>query len=433
MSEIEDDVSTRQQRIAKNARNLPDVSFTAVAHHIDVRWLWIAEQRVRKDGATGVDGVTSREYAQGKEEKLRQLEQRMKSGAYRAPAVRRVYVPKSRTEKRPIGIPTYEDKIAQKAVQMVLEPIYEQQFHDFSYGFRPGKSQHMALDRLWQEVMNMRGAYVIDLDISKYFDTIDHQLLREVVQKRIRDGVIMRMIGKWLHAGVMEGGTVTYPKAGSPQGGVISPLLSNIYLHEVLDEWFVQQVKPRMHGKTAMVRFADDAVLMFERREDLERVMEVLPKRFAKYGLTMNERKTKAIRFLPPGRRDGGTPEPVNFLGFTHYWGKSRRGNWVVKRKTQKERLARAVKAVAVWCKRHRHDPVSEQQQALNAKLRGHYAYYGITPNSRSLQAFWEQVKRVWFKWLNRRSRTRHLNWGTFNLLLKRYPLERPRIYHSYV
>lgn len=433
MSEIEDDVSTRQQRIAKNARNLPEVSFTAVAHHIDVKWLWVAEQQVRKDGATGVDGVTSREYAEEKGEKLRQLEQRMKSGTYRAPAVRRVYVPKSKTEKRPIGIPTYEDKIAQKAVQMVLEPIYEQQFHDFSYGFRPGKSQHMALDRLWQEVMGMRGAYVIDLDISKYFDTIDHQLLREVVQKRVRDGVITRMIGKWLHAGVMEGETVTYPKTGSPQGGVISPLLSNIYLHEVLDEWFVQQVKPRMRGKAAMVRFANDAVLMFERREDLERVMEVLPKRFAKYGLTMNERKTKAIRFLPPGRRDGGTPEPVNFLGFTHYWGKSRRGNWVVKRKTQKERLARAVKAVAVWCKRHRHDPVSEQQQVLNAKLRGHYAYYGITPNSRSLQAFWEQVKRVWFKWLNRRSRTRHMNWGTFNLLLTRYPLEKPRIYHSYV
>ena len=433
MSEIEKDVSTRQQRIAENARKLPEVSFTAVAHHIDVKWLWAAEQRVRTDGATGVDGVTSREYAKEKGEKLRQLEQRVKSGTYRAPAVRRVYVPKSKTEKRPIGIPTYEDKIAQKAVQMVLEPIYEQQFHDFSYGFRPGKSQHMALDRLWQEVMNMRGAYVIDLDISKYFDTIDHRQLREVVQKRVRDGVIMRMIGKWLNAGVMERGTVMYPKAGTPQGGVISPLLSNIYLHEVLDEWFVQQVKPRMSGKAAMVRFADDAVLLFERREDLERVMEVLPKRFAKYGLTMNERKTSAIRFLPPGRRDGGKPEPVNFLGFTHYWGKSRRGNWVVKRKTQKERLARAVTTVAEWCKRHRHDPIGEQQQALNAKLRGHYAYYGITPNSRSLQAFWEQVKRVWYKWLNRRSRTRHLKWNTFNLLLKRYPLERPRIYHSYV
>lgn len=431
MSDMESEVSTKQQRIAENARKLPGVSFTAVAHHIDVKWLWVAEQRVRKDGATGVDGVTSREYAEGKAEKLRQLEQRMKSGRYRAPAVRRVYVPKSETEKRPIGIPTYEDKIAQKAVQMVLEPIYEQQFYDFSYGFRPGKSQHMALDRLWQEVMDMGGAHVIDLDISKYFDTIDHRLLREVVQKRVRDGVIIRMIGKWLHAGVMEGGTVMYPKAGSPQGGVISPLLSNIYLHEVLDEWFVSMVKPRMRGKTAMVRFADDGVLLFERREDLERVMEVLPKRLAKYGLTMNERKTKVVRFFPPGRPDGGSPEPINFLGFTHYWGKSRQGRWIVKRKTQKERLAKAIKAVASWCKQHRHDPMCEQQRMLNAKLRGHYAYYGMTSNFKSIRAFWEQVKLVWFKWLNRRSRTRHLNWGVFNLLLKRFPLERPRIYHS--
>ena len=403
MSEIEDSVSTKQQRIAENARNLPEASFTAVAHHIDVEWLWVAEQRVRNDGATGVDGVTSREYAEDKGEKLRRLEQRIKSGTYRAPAVRRVYVPKSKTEKRPIGIPTYEDKIAQKAVQMVLEPIYEQQFHDFSYGFRPGKSQHMALDRLW----------------------------REVVQKRVRDGVIMRMIGKWLHAGVMERGTVAYPRAGSPQGGVISPLLSNIYLHEVLDEWFVKQVRPRMRGKAAMVRFADDAVLLFERREDLARVMEVLPKRLAKYGLTMNEGKTNELRFLPPGRRDAGAPETVNFLGFTHYWGKSRRGNWVVKRKTQKDRLARAIKTVAVWCKRHRHDPVREQQQALNAKLRGHYAYYGITFNFRSLQAFHKQVREAWLKWLNRRSRSEHLTWRTFSLLLKCYPLEPPRIYHS--
>jgi len=430
---MEDEVYTKQQRIAEIARNLPEASLTAVAHHIDVKWLWAAEKLVRKDGATGVDGVKSEEYREELGKNLRELESRMKSGRYYAPPVRRAYVPKSTTEKRPIGIPTYEDKIAQRAVQMVLEPIYEQQFHDFSYGFRPGKSPHMALDRLWQEVMNMRGAYVIDLDISKYFDTIDHRLLREVVQKRVRDGVIIRMIGKWLNAGVMEQGRLSYPEAGTPQGGVISPLLSNIYLHEVLDSWFVEQVKPRMKGKAAMVRFADDAVLLFERREDLEKVLKVLPKRFAKYGLTMNEQKTKAIRFLPPSRRDDGEPEPLNFLGFTHYWGKSRKGNWVVKRKTQKTRLARSMKVVSQWCKAHRHDPIGEQQQALNSKLRGHYSYYGITPNFRSLGAYWEQVKRLWFKWLNRRSRTPHLTWETFNRLLTRYPLERPRIYHSYL
>ena len=432
MSEREEEVLTKQRRIAENARNMPDVSFTALAHHIDGKWLWTAQELVRRDGATGVDGVTAEEYEKDLGNNLRELESRMKSGRYKAPPVRRVYVPKNRNEKRPIGIPAYEDKVLQKAVQMVLEPVYEQQLYDFSYGFRPGKSQHMALERLWQEIMNMRGAYVIDLDISKYFDTIDHRKLREVVQKRIRDGVIIRMIGKWLNAGVMEHGNVSYPEAGTPQGGVISPLLSNVFLHEVLDTWFVEDVKPKMNGKAAMVRFADDAVLMFERRVDLERVLEVLPKRFAKYGLSMNEDKTKVRRFLPPGRRDGGSPDVFDFLGFTHYWGKSRKGNWVVKRKTQKARLNRAVKAVAAWCKRHRHDPLATQQRGLNRKLRGHYNYYGITPNSRSLRVFWERVKRLWFKWLNRRSRTRHMTWDTFNLLLKRYPLAPPKIYHSF-
>ncbi len=431
--EREQDVSTKQERIASNARKLPGVSFTALAHSIDLKWLWAAQKRVRKDGAAGVDGATAEEYERDLGENLRKLENRMKSGDYKAPPVRRVYVPKNKTENRPIGIPTYEDKIAQKAIQMVLEPLYEQDFYDFSYGFRPGKSQHMALDGLWQEIMNMRGAYMVDLDISRYFDTIDHTLLRKALQKRVRDGVIVRMIGKWLNAGVMEKGMLSYPRAGSPQGGVISPLLSNVYLHGVLDSWFAEEVKPRMKGKASMVRFADDAVLLFERREDLERVMSVLPKRLAKYGLKMNERKTRTKCFVPPFRNGGKPPDTFNFLGFTHYWGKSQKGNWVVKRKTQKERFTRAVAQIAVWCKAHRHDPLPYQQQMLNSKLRGHYNYYGITPNSRSITNFWEQVKRIWMKWLNRRSRTPHLNWIKFNLLLKRYPLEKPRIYHSYI
>jgi len=425
-------VSTKQKRIAENARNLPEASFTALAHHIDQEWLRVAQQQVRRDGAVGIDGATAEEYEVKLDENLRDLENRMKSGRYKAPPVRRAYVPKNRNEKRPIGIPTYEDKIAQRAIAMVMEPVYEQDFYDFSYGFRPGKSQHMALDRVWQEIMNMRGVYVVDLDISKYFDTIDHRWLREEVQKRVRDGVIIRMIGKWLHAGVMENGKLSHPQAGSPQGGVISPLLSNIYLHGVLDSWFVEQVNPRLKGKAAMVRFADDALLMFESHEDMERVMEVLPKRLAKYGLRMNEQKTRVKRFRPPKDTNGPKPESFHFLGFTHYWGRSRKGNWVVKRKTQKERLTRALKKITQWCKKHRHDPLSDQQRMLNSKLRGHYGYYGITPNSRSIQQFWEQVKRIWLKWLNRRSRTPHLNWDTFNLLLKRYSLNRPRIYHSF-
>ena len=426
-------VSTKQKRIAENARNMPQASFTALAHHIDQEWLRVAQQQVRRDGAVGIDGATAEAYEQKLEENLRNLEDRMKSGRYKAPPVKRAYVPKTHNEKRPIGIPTYEDKIAQKAIAMVMEAVYEQDFHDFSYGFRPGKSQHMALDRVWQEIMNMRGAYVIDLDISKYFDTIDHTMLRQEVQKRVRDGVIIRMIGKWLHAGVMENGKLSHPPAGSPQGGVISPLLSNIYLHGVLDSWFVEQVKPRLKGKAAMVRFADDALLMFELQQDMERVMEVLPKRLAKFGLRMNKQKTRVKRFIPPRAANGPKTDTLDFLGFAHYWGRSRKGYWVVKRKTQKERLTRALKKITQWCKTHRHDPLREQQRMLNSKLRGHYSYYGITPNSRSIALFWEEVKRIWLKWLNRRSRTPHLNWDTFNLLLKRYPLERPRIYHSFI
>ena len=429
----ENTVSTKQERIAENARNMPQASFTALSHHIDQEWLRVAQQQVRRDGAVGIDGATAEVYERNLEENLQNLENRIKSGRYRAPAVKRVYVPKNQHEKRPIGIPTYEDKIAQKAIAMVMEAVYEQDFHDFSYGFRPGKSQHMALDRVWQEIMNMRGAYVIDLDISKYFDTIDHTMLRQEVQERVRDGVIIRMIGKWLHAGVMENGRVSHPPAGSPQGGVISPLLSNIYLHGVLDSWFVEQVKPRLKGKASMVRFADDALLIFEFKEDMRRVMEVLPKRLGKFGLRMNEQKTRVKRFNPPRTGSGPKTDTIDFLGFTHYWGRSRKGRWVVKRKTQKERLTRSLRKIAQWCKKHRHDPLREQQRMLNRKLRGHYSYYGITPNSRSISLFWEEVKRIWLKWLNRRSRNPHLNWDTFNLLLKRYPLEKPRIYHSFI
>jgi group II intron reverse transcriptase/maturase len=432
MSGTEENVSTKQEQIARNARNLPEVSFTALSYHIDVGWLYEAYKAVRKDGATGVDGVTAEEYEEDLGENLKGLEDRMKSGLYKAPPVRRVYIPKGKGEKRPIGIPTFEDKVSQKAVAMVLEPLYEQDFYEFSYGFRPGRSQHMALDRIWKEIMSMKGAYILDLDISKYFDTIDHGSLREVLKKRVRDGVIIRMMGKWLKAGVMEGGRRMFPQAGSPQGGVISPLLSNVYLHEVLDDWFEQEVKPRMRGKASMVRFADDAVMMFEYEEDLKRVMEVLPKRLEKYGLKMNEEKTSAKRFLPP-RKGGGKPDTFNFLGFTHYWGKSRKGNWVVRRKTESKRLSRSLHSIAQWCRKNRHLPVEVQQVKLNEKLRGHYNYYGITPNSKSLQLFSENVKRIWFKWLNRRSRTRHLDWWKFNCLLRRYPLEIPKIYHSYI
>jgi group II intron reverse transcriptase/maturase len=280
--------------------------------------------------------------------------------------------------------------------------------------------------------MGMGGCWLLEVDIKSYFDTVNRKHLREFLRKRVRDGVLLRMFGKWLKAGVFEDGAIHYPKEGTPQGGVVSPLISNIYLHEVLDVWFEEEVKPRLKGQAKLIRFADDYVILFTDKRDALRVHEVLPKRFGKYGLTLHDEKTRLVDFHRPGR-DRRHSETFVFLGFTHYWGKSRKGNCVVQRKTAQKKLKVAVKKVYEWCKKHRHDPVKDQWQALCRKVQGHYGFYGITFNMRSLNRFYEQVKRAWRKWLNRRSRNRDMPWDRFNRLLERYPIPRPRIVHSYV
>ncbi len=430
-------VSTKQQRIAELAKQSPAMAFTSLAYHMDVEWLREAYSRTRKDGAVGVDGVTATEYEQDLEGNLQRLLDRAKSGTYRAPPVRRVHIPKgsSKTETRPIGIPTLEDKILQRAIVMLLEPIYEHDFSESSFGFRPRRSAHQALDALWQGASAGKGGWILEVDIRKFFDTLDHGRLRELLRHRIRDGVVLRLIGKWLKAGVMEDGNVSFPEAGSPQGGVISPLLANVYLHYVLDQWFEQEVKPRLHGRTWMVRYADDFVMGFIHESAAQRVMEVLPKRFGKFGLTIHPEKTRLVLFQRPQPRSSGKgaslcgrPGTFDFLGFTHYWCRSRRGNWVVKRKTAADRFRRAVQAISFWCRRHRHDSVGEQQRKLNQKLQGHYAYYGITGNFSSLNSYRELVKRTWRQWLNRRNRERTLTWAIMGRLLQRYPLARARI-----
>lgn len=433
-----DDVSTRQQRIAELARIHPEVSFTSLAHHIDLRWLQEAHRRTRKDGATGVDNQTAQDYEKNLEENLRSLLERAKSGNYVAPPVRRTYIPKgtSRTEMRPIGVPTFEDKVLQRAVVMVLEPLYEQEFLNCSYGFRPGRSAHGASDALWKQTMDIGGGWIIDLDVRKFFDTLSHKHLREILKRRVSDGVLLRLIGKWLNAGVWEKGAVSYPEQGSPQGGVVSPMLSNVYLHEVLDEWFEEAVKPRLKGKAFVVRYADDAVLGFEYEEDARRVMEVLPKRFARYGLTIHPEKTRVVRFQRPDRgnlEDHERPkrETFNFLGFTHSWKRSRKGTWVMARTTERGRFARALKKVSDWCRRYRHAPIEEQQAQLQRKLTGHYSYYGITGNYNMLANFRLQVIRVWKKWLSRRSNNGWVSWEKLRLLLERFPLARARVVHS--
>jgi len=435
-------VFTKQQRIAELARRSPQMVFTSLAYLMDIEWLTAAFHRTRKDGAPGVDGQTWFDYERNLEVNLQSLLDRAKSGTYRAPPVRRVYIPKagSTTESRPIGIPTLEDKVLQRAVVMLLEPIYEQDFDAGSYGFRPGRSAHDALEDLWKRTMDSSGGWILEVDIRKFFDTLCHLHLREFLQLRVRDGVLNRLIGKWLKAGVMEEGCISYPDAGSPQGGVISPMLANVFLHYVLDVWFRQEVQPRLQGRAHLIRYADDFVILFRHESDARRVLEVLPKRFGKYGLTLHPEKTRLVPFRrPPRKADGGTahrdrhPGTFDLLGFTHYWGRTLRGGWAVMRKTASKRLSRAVRSIAEWCRNNRHCPVCEQHAILSQKVRGHYAYYGITGNFRMLKAFLTAVHRAWHQWLNRRNRRRDMNWDRFNRLLKRYGLPSPRIVHSYV
>jgi group II intron reverse transcriptase/maturase len=280
--------------------------------------------------------------------------------------------------------------------------------------------------------MNMNGGYVIDMDISKYFDTIDHGLLREMLSRRVNDGVITRIIGKWLNAGVMDGGKREYPEKGTPQGGVISPLLSNLFLHEVLDDWFVKVVKPRMKGNASIVRYADDAVIICEKKEDAERIYKVLGARFEKYGLKIHPEKTRLLDFTKPGEGQSKGNSSFTFLGFTHYWTKSRKGKWMVGRKTDRKRFKRAIDAISAWCKANRNQTMREQWKTLKAKITGHYAYYGISLNFRSITEFYREIQRVWLKWLNRRGNKGGRNWKEYKEYLKNWPLPKPRIMHSY-
>lgn len=446
------------------------MAFTSLAHHIDLDLLREAHRRTRKSGAAGVDGQTAQGYAANLESNLQLLLERAKSGTYRAPPVRRVHIPKGDgTQTRPIGIPTFEDKILQRAVAMVLGAVYEQDFLDCSYGFRPGRSAHDALEALQRELMWMHGGWVLEVDVRKFFDTVDHEHLWEILRLRVRDGVLLRLIGKWLNAGVLEDGELSYPEAGTPQGGVISPLMANIYLHEVLDKWFERDVKPRLRGHARLVRYADDFVIAFSYEDDARRVMEVLPKRFEKYGLTLHPEKTRLVMFRRPalkppvngGRarstkddarksleaevtrsatkppaelRNGGRERPGTFdlLGFTHYWGRSRRGIWVVQRKTASDRFTRSLGKLTKWCRRYRHQPMAEQHEELSRKLEGHYEYFGVWGNFRALTRFFWEAQTIWLKWLGRRSQKAALTSERARELVVRFPLPRAHITHPY-
>jgi len=431
-------MSTGLDRIAELARANKTLQFTSIAHLLTVTALERAWMGLRKDASAGVDGVTYAEYGGHVRENLEQLHDRLESGQYRAQPLRRVYIPKEEGTERPISIPALEDKIVQKAALELLTAIYEQDFLGCSYGFRPGRNAQGALDEIGRVICRRPIGYVLEADISAYFDTIVRSQLMELIEKRVRDGGILRLIGKWINVGVLEDGRLLVTQTGVGQGQVISPLLANIYLHYVLDEWFEDVVKPRLRGEAYEIRYADDFICCFQYREDAERVLEELRQRFEQYGLRLHPDKTRLIEF---GRAAltksdaGGGPKPAtfDFLGFTHVCRRSRRGKFTIHVRTMRKRLRRSLKRVSAWSQRHRHEPVVEQWAALNAMLRGHYQYYGRPTNFRRLWEFYRTVRRLWRKWLNRRTRGRTLPWRRYAALLVAYPLQRPYIARPWV
>ena len=426
-------VLTKLQGIAEQAKGYPEMVFTTLVHLMDVNFLREAYRKTRKSGAPGVDKVTAEEYAKNLDENLRELYERLRSGRYKAPPVERAWIDKDEGGKRPIGKPAFEDKIVQRAVVMLLGAVYEQDFYDFSHGFREGHSQHQALHELGEQCRRMNINWIVDADVSGFFDNLDHGWLRKIIKQRVNDGGMLRLIGKWLNAGVVEGEILTYPEKGTPQGGVISPMLSNIFLHHVLDGWFVKEVNPRMKGRCFLIRFADDFIIGFELEKDARRVMEVLPKRFGRFGLTIHPEKTRLIKFRKPGSREkkarvNGT---FDFLGFTHYWARSHRGYWFIKRKTRKKGIRRFLGPLWVWLRKNRHLPLKEQYKMLCLKVRGHYQYYGISGNYRAINNIYHYAKRYWKYWLSRRSHKGYINWDKFVIsILDRLPVPKPRIIH---
>ena len=429
-------MSTEINRLSELAKEDPKRQFFSIAHLITPEKMYAAFLSLRKDDSAGVDGVTYEEYEKDAARNIRELHRRLKDGKYRAQPLRRVYIPKENGKQRPISIPALEDKLVQKVMVEILNAIYEQDFLDCSYGFRPGRGAHQALDEVGRVICTRPTGWILELDITSYFDTIVREQLIEMIEKRISDDSVLRLIRKWIQAGVIEEGRLLMSETGTGQGQPISPLLANAYLHYVLDEWFEEVVKPRLKGEAHEIRFADDAILCFEHKEDAEKVKEVLTKRFSRFGLTLHPEKTRLVEFgryaAGNAKKQGKKPQTFDFLGFTYMCARSRKGKFTVHVKTIGKRLRRGLKVITEWCQKHRHEPVDAQQKTLNAKLRGHYQYYGRPTNYRSLQRFYRGVRRIWKRGLSLRTRGRWLTWERYDKILRQHPLLLPRIMHSW-
>ncbi len=424
-------MSTGLRKVAVRAKREPAARFHSLAHLIDEKLLAGAFARLRGDAAVGVDGITKEQYGQDLQNKLRDLHERLKTTRYRHQPIRRVHIPKEKKgQTRPIGISATEDKVVQNALREVLEAVYEQIFMDCSFGFRPGRSAHDAVRALTRAVSGGEANWILEFDVLSFFDSVRGSQLMEMLQEQVADGSLLRLIGKCLHVGVLDGEEFSEPSEGTVQGSTLSPMLGNVYLHTVLDRWFAEEVRPRLRGKATFIRFADDGVFGFERQDDAERVQAVLSKRMERFGLTLHPEKTRLLDFRRPSRSQGAgrSPTSFDFLGFCWYWKRTRQGHWAVACKTRRARLGRAIQRVSAWCRAHRHLPVREQHAKLVSRVRGHINYFGVSGNTASLKCFVHQVQRSWFKWLNRRSQRARLNWERFEDLLRDLPLPEARI-----
>jgi RNA-directed DNA polymerase len=426
-------VSTKLARIAEQSKRDATLVFTTLAHLMDEDFLTEAFYQLRKDAAAGIDQMTATEYAVNPGERIADLHRRLVAREYRAQPARRVWIPKGDGGQRPLAILVLEDKIVQRAVAMLLEAIYEPHFREFSFGFRRQRSAHQALTYLRQQCLEHDINWIIDADIAKFFDTISWEELRAILQKRVNDGAILRLIGMWLHVGVVEGDRITNQEMGTPQGAPISPILANIFLHSVLDEWFHNDVRTRMNGSCFLARFADDFVMGFSLKSDAERVYRVLPKRFERFGLRIHPEKSRMVQFSRPYWKQGKGPGSFAFLGFTHYWGKMLSGGWTIKRKTQGKRLSRFLSGIGDWCKANLHEPMAKQYGILSAKLRGHYQYYGVRGNYKMLEVTYEGTRAKWKKWLSRRNSKDRMGWEKFAAQVEAiFDLPKPRIVHAF-
>lgn len=426
--ELEGWLETKLSRIAEVARRCPEQRFTPLCHFINEGHLRSCFRKLKADKAAGVDGVSKEEYARTMDVRIPELIDEMKRQAYKPPEVRRVYIPKANGKLRPLGIPTLESKLVQLAMRRILDAIYEQTFLDCSYGFRPNRSHHDALKKLDEYVRTGRVHYIVEADIKGFFDHVNHDWLMKFLKIRIADTNILRLIVRFLKAGVWQEGKWLKSEMGTPQGGVISPLLANVYLHYVLDEWFEKEYRKTCRGKAELIRYADDFITCFQAKEDAVRFLHALKTRLGEHGLEIEENKTRIIPFSP--RKFGKLSDYFEFLGFGHYIGRSPKGYWRMKRRTSGRRLKIKIAEFNQWMREQRSRmPLSELWKGVKTRLIGHYRYYGITDNYRCITYYRYQVDRLFFKWLNRRSQKKSMSWKQFTVYLRNFPLPMPRIY----